>query len=217
MSFTANSSRLSLGVVLVALLLGACAAPPTGDSVSQRQAQTAQTVAFGTLTDARPITVRGDSGPAQATGAIAGGVIGGLLGNEVGAGLGQDLATAAGATVGAAAGSRVAEEAGTRQSIEWIVQLENGQTMSVVQSQRTFSIGQLLQVIQGGGSTRIQSALGQVAGEQRQPSCLLGRELEKGLQGRMSTAENEVMHIVSALICIDGFEIHCVTDHAIFI
>ena len=157
MPFTANSSRLSLGVAL-ALALGACAAPPTGDSVSQRQAQTAQTVAFGTITDARPITVRGDSGPAQATGAIAGGVIGGLLGNEVGAGLGQDLATAAGATVGAAAGSRVAEEAGTRQSIEWIVQLENGQTISVVQSQPTFSIGQRVQVIQGGGSTRIQAA-----------------------------------------------------------
>jgi outer membrane lipoprotein SlyB len=48
--------------------------------------------------------------------------------------------------------------AGTRQSIEWTVRLENGGSIAVVQGEPTFAIGQRVQVITGGGTTRLAPA-----------------------------------------------------------
>lgn len=143
----------------VAVTLAACAAPTTGNVVSASQEGVAQSVSYGTITNARPVTVQGTTGPGEATGTIAGGVIGGLIGNQIGGGFGNDVATVVGATAGAAAGNRVANEAGNRQSIEWTVRLESGQTITVIQSDPVFSVGQRVEVIQSGsGVTRLQAA-----------------------------------------------------------
>lgn len=144
----------------IAVTLGACAQPTSGTVVNASQAGVAQSVNFGTIVDARPVTVTGNtSGAADATATIAGGVIGGLIGNQIGGGFGNDVATVVGATAGAAAGNRAAQEVGTQQSVEWTVQLESGQTISVIQADPVFSVGQRVQVIQSGsGNTRLQAA-----------------------------------------------------------
>jgi outer membrane lipoprotein SlyB len=142
-------------LVLASTALLACNPPTSGNVVDASQAQRAQTVTFGTIVGSQPVTVQGGNQPAAVVGTIGGGLAGGLLGREVGGGTGRDIATVVGATAGAAAGNRLAGAATTQQSTEWLVQLESGRTISVIQAQPAFSIGQRVQVVQGGGTTRL--------------------------------------------------------------
>lgn len=156
-----NRISLKTGAVLVAasMALFACNPPTSGNVVSSSQAQSAQTVNFGTVTAANPVTVQGGNRTADVVGTLAGGAIGGLLGNEIGGGRGRDIATVAGAVGGAAAGNRIAGAATTVQSTEYLVQLESGRTISVIQAQPSFGVGQRVQVIQSAnGTTRLQGA-----------------------------------------------------------
>ncbi len=144
------------GLVLVATGLMACNPQETGNVVNARQAQTAQTVFYGTIVGAQPVTVQGGNATAEVVGTLAGGLLGGLAGNEVGKGTGRDIATAVGATAGAAAGNRIAGAATTVQATEWTVSLESGSTISVIQADPVFQMGQRVQVVQSGdGTTRL--------------------------------------------------------------
>ena len=58
----------------------------------------------------------------------------------------------------AAAGLQAGKAAGSRQSIEWTVRLDNGGSIAVVQGEPTFAVGQRVQVITGGGQTRLAPA-----------------------------------------------------------
>lgn len=151
-------SSMFRGTVLVgiaALSLAACAPQTGGNVVNANQSQVAQSVNFGVITGSRPVTVTGTSGTSEVVGTLAGGIIGGVLGNQVGGGTGKILATGAGATAGAAAGNAVAGAATTQQSTEWFVQLDSGQTISVIQQTPAFTTGQRVQVVQSGTNTRL--------------------------------------------------------------
>lgn len=150
----------AIAAVALALPVIACTPTTTGNVVSGNQAQVAQSVAMGTVIDARSVTVQANQGgPGAVTGTLAGGLIGGLVGNEIGGGRGQDIATVVGATAGAAAGNRAADRLGTKPSVEWTVRLDSGQTISVIQADPAFSVGQRVQVIQSAsGVTRLQPA-----------------------------------------------------------
>jgi outer membrane lipoprotein SlyB len=138
-------------------VLAACQPQLSGNVVSANQAQTAQTVEFGTVTSARNVVVSGGQG-SQVAGAVVGGIGGAALGNQVGRGTGQDVATALGATAGVVAGQAAGRAAASANSIEWQVRLDSGRTVAVVQSQPVFSVGQRVQVISGGGQTRLAPA-----------------------------------------------------------
>lgn len=153
---TVPSLKTGLLLAAASLALMACNPPNSGNVVDAGQAQRAQTVTFGTIIGAQPVTVQGGNAPASVVGTIAGGLAGGLIGNEIGGGRGRDIATVVGATAGAAAGNRVANAATTVQSTEWLVQLESGRTISVIQAEPAFGIGQRVQVVQSGnGITRL--------------------------------------------------------------
>lgn len=142
-------------LVLASTALLACNPPNSGNVVDASQAQRAQTVNYGTIVGATPVTVQGGNTPASVVGTIGGGLAGGLLGNEIGGGRGRDIATVVGATAGAAAGNRVANAATTQQSTQWTVQLDSGRNIAVIQAQPAFSMGQRVQVVQSGGVTRL--------------------------------------------------------------
>ena len=148
--------RFSAAVALAAAL-AACAPQQSANVLAGNQAMTASTVQFGTVTASRNVQLQGGQG-GQAAGAILGGLAGAALGQEVGAGTGQVIATGVGATAGAAAGLQAGKAAGTRQSIEWTVRLESGGSIAVVQGDPVFAIGQRVQVITGGGQTRLAPA-----------------------------------------------------------
>jgi outer membrane lipoprotein SlyB len=144
----------ALGLVAA---LAACAPQFSADTVGANQAMTAQTVSFGTVTSARNVVVQGGQG-SQLAGAVLGGVAGAALGNQVGRGTGQDVATVVGGTAGVVAGQQAGRAAASANSIEWTVQLDNGQSIAVIQSEPVFSIGQHVRVTSGGGQTRLTPA-----------------------------------------------------------
>ncbi len=148
--------RRTAALALVASL-AACAAQQNANVLAGNQAMTASTVSYGTVTASRVVSLEGTQG-GQAAGAILGGLAGAALGQEVGGGTGKVIATGVGATAGAAAGLQAGKAAGTRQSIEWTVSLENGGSIAVMQGEPTFAIGQRVQVITGGGQTRLAPA-----------------------------------------------------------
>ena len=152
-----GSAVIKASVLVLAAGLAACAPQYSADRVSAGQAQSAQTVSFGTVVSARNVVVQGGQG-SQLAGAVLGGVAGAALGNQVGKGTGQDVATAVGATAGVVAGQSAGRAAASQNAIEWTVRLESGQTIAVVQSEPVFSIGQRVQVISGGGQTRLAPA-----------------------------------------------------------
>lgn len=155
-----KTDTLTRSAVLIAasFALFACNPPNSGNVVNASQAQSAQTVNFGTIVSANPVTVQGGNRTADVVGTLAGGAIGGLLGNEIGGGRGRDIATVGGAVAGATAGNRIAGAATTVQSTEYTIRLESGQTISVIQAQPSFGVGQRVQVIQSAnGTTRIQA------------------------------------------------------------
>jgi outer membrane lipoprotein SlyB len=145
---------------LAGLPLMACQmAPTSGDTVSASQTQSAQTVLMGTVVSSRTVTVEANrGGVGNVLGTVAGGVAGAALGQQVGGGTGKVVATGVGATAGAALGNRAASASQRTTSIEWTVRTDGGQTLAVVQAEPVFAVGQRVQVIQGGGQTRLVPA-----------------------------------------------------------
>ena len=67
------------------------------------------------------------------TGMIGGGLAGGVLGSMIGKGHGSTLGALAGAAAGATGGAFLQDHLGTQDGIEYVVRLENGRMMTVVQ------------------------------------------------------------------------------------
>ena len=140
----------------LALPLAACAPPQSGTVVNADQAQVAQSVSLGTVVGVRQVAVQGTNPGGEIAGTVGGAVVGGAIGNQIGDGEGREIARAVGAVAGAAAGNRAARTVTTQQSLEWLVRLDDGRTIAVIQAQPTFFQGQRVQVIQGrGGLTRL--------------------------------------------------------------
>lgn len=140
-------------IVLAASLAcaGLAGCVQTGTTTGVTQTQTLS----GTIVSVRPVSVSNNTD--QAAGAIAGAIVGGVIGNQIGNGLGRDVATGLGAAGGALAGSRLAAGANTTTSSEWTVRLADGRTIAVVQD-GTFRVGQKVNVVVSGNSTRLVAA-----------------------------------------------------------
>lgn len=147
------------GAAAVALVaaLAACTPQQNADVLPANQALTASTVSYGTIVSSRAVQLQGGQG-SQAAGAVLGGLAGAALGQNIGGGTGKVVATGVGATAGAAAGLQAGRSVAGRQSIEWTVRMENGATIAVVQGEPVFAVGQRVQVITGGGQTRLAAA-----------------------------------------------------------
>jgi outer membrane lipoprotein SlyB len=157
MGMRVTTLRGTMMAVLGAAALMACAPQQSADVLAGNRAMTASTVLYGTVTGSRVVTLQGGQG-GQAAGAVLGGLAGAALGQNVGRGTGTVVATGVGATAGAAAGLQAGRAAGSRQSVEWTVQLDSGQSIAVVQGEPAFAVGQRVQVITGGGQTRLAPA-----------------------------------------------------------
>jgi outer membrane lipoprotein SlyB len=127
----------------------------TGDTVSRGQAGQAQSVRTGTIVSIRNINIQGSS----TGGTLVGAGVGGLLGNQFGGGSGRTAATVGGALVGGALGSQAGQSMNSRRGIEIDVSLDqNRERISVVQEvnpRESFSVGDKVRVMVGGGRTRV--------------------------------------------------------------
>ena len=140
-------------LVLVSAVLAGCATPQSGTVYSQSEARTMQTVQKGTITGIQPVTIEGKG---NALGAVAGGAVGAAAGHTMGGGTGKTLTTILGAVGGAIAGSEVQKQAGTQKGLQLTIKLDDGQTVSVVQSaNQQFYVGQRVRLISSGQHTRV--------------------------------------------------------------
>ncbi|NQZ33625.1 MAG: glycine zipper 2TM domain-containing protein [Oceanospirillaceae bacterium] len=152
MNFYKNITLLFASVILLA----GCASNLTGDNYSAAEARKVQSVEFGRVIAERPVVIDGRQNGILGT--AAGGILGGVIASNVGGGKGRDIATGIGAIIGGILGQQVEEKATRKQGQEITVQLDSGETLSIVQqiSQANFfAVNDRVKVLQQGSTARV--------------------------------------------------------------
>ena len=153
---TYSLNGLALLCCLV-MILGGCASQ-TGGAYTSSQTRQASVVYMGTITHLNPAYI--DNNPTGA-GALGGAVVGGVVGSAVGSPTwsraGRMLTTLGGAVIGAIAGTGVEKTLNSKDALEITVNLDDGQTLSVVQElgseERSFAVGDRVRVLRGSGDS----------------------------------------------------------------
>ncbi len=141
----------ALFMIPALFLLGACAKQISPNTYTNQHVGEASETFAGTIASVRQVMVQGsDELRDNNTGVLAGGVLGGIGGSTLGKGKGNYAMTALGAVAGAAAGAYAEQELSKQNALEYIVQLDNGQLLTVVQGlEPSFTPGQRVFVIKG--------------------------------------------------------------------
>ena len=143
-------------LVIGALLLTSCARQISSDVYASRQVGEATLTYAGVIRSVRPVTVEhGENLEDNGLGIVGGGLAGGVIGSAVGRG--NFVPSAAGAIAGAVAGAFAEKKLKEQTGLEYVVELDNGGLMTVVQGQdQTFPIGLPVYVlVSQGGRSRI--------------------------------------------------------------
>lgn len=147
---------LGLAVLTASLsVLAGCAnQSASGSTYTYGQAQQEQIVRYGTVVSVRPVTIQQDR--SSGVGAAGGAALGGVAGSTIGGGSGQILTSIGGALLGGLAGNAVENQMAKTSGLEITVRLDNGETRVVAQADDiALSSGQRVQLISGGGPTRV--------------------------------------------------------------
>jgi outer membrane lipoprotein SlyB len=149
-------AKLTAAAAMLATV-SACTPPAANSShYYGGQAMRAAQVEYGTIMSGRHVELRNTKGDEDAfAGAALGGIAGALVGEKFGKGNGKTLMTGAGAIAGAALGSNMAKNANRAMAQEWIVKLDNGRTIAVVQQDPSLMVGSRVTVITSGTETRL--------------------------------------------------------------
>lgn len=142
-------------LMLAAVVLAGCGSAPSASSYSRNQALQAQNVEKGKIVSMRAVQVEGTkSGVGSGAGAVAGGVAGSFIG---GGWRSNVLGAVGGAILGGVGGSAAEEAITSSTGTEFVVQLDNGRTIAVVQANdENLAPGDRVMVLQG-GQTRVVS------------------------------------------------------------
>lgn len=125
--------KFSLVTALTVILSG-CARDISSNSYNARKVGEAAFTYQGIVVSTREVEVNeGDYLENNGVGILAGGAAGGLAGNQIGSGSGNIAATVGGAVIGAVAGALAEKALKEQKGIEYVVRLNNGQMMTVVQ------------------------------------------------------------------------------------
>jgi outer membrane lipoprotein SlyB len=133
---TLRNKRLALiPVVLVAsLAVAGCARQTNPNVYSGASVGESIRTSSGVIESARFVEIQEyDRLQDNTTGGLIGGVAGGVVGSRFGGGWGKALAVGAGALVGATAGAAAERELKRQQAIEYVVRLDRGGYITVVQ------------------------------------------------------------------------------------
>ncbi len=142
-------------LALATLGLAGCSTPGIGGgdyTVSQVRGE--QSVRLGTIENVRKVRIK--SGEPGLLGALGGGVAGAALGSTVGQGNGNAAATILGALAAGAAGEAAQGAMSSQDGFELTVRLDSGYVIAVTQgADEAFQVGERVQVLGGGGATRV--------------------------------------------------------------
>ncbi len=136
-------------VSTVALLVSACAPKLGGSDYNVRGVGEISQTLRGTVISARPVIINASDNSQFGAGAGIGGLSGALLGSQIGGGKGRVLTGTLGALGGAAAGHLIQQKATEQEGMEYQVQLDRGDVITISQgAEPRISSGQRVLVIQ---------------------------------------------------------------------
>lgn len=161
MPFLENTLRAIVIATAASLALAGCARQINPGVYEGASVGSAVQTYTGTVQSARVVMVQEDELLQEnVVGGGIGGVAGGMLGAQVGEGWGKAAATAGGALAGATLGALAQRGVQRQQAMEYIVRLDNGQLMTVVQGVTPqIPIGRRVYVQAGtGGQARVLPA-----------------------------------------------------------
>jgi outer membrane lipoprotein SlyB len=136
-------------LVIPAFILTGCYSDYGSDEYSGATAGQAQNVRFGTIAATNPVTIEDQSN--QGIGMLAGAAAGAILGSRLGTGsTANALGGIGGGLAGGAAGSAAGKAIGKQNGMQYIVKLDDGSALSIVQApQPALSVGQRVMVLTG--------------------------------------------------------------------
>ena len=110
---------------------------------------------YGVVVSTRNVEVGHKDYRGPGFGAVAGAIIGGVLGNQIGSGSGRALATAGGAVAGGFAGDAIERNSsGSRWGQEVVVDLDNGDRVTLLQPGTSLYRGARVQITGYGSNAR---------------------------------------------------------------
>jgi outer membrane lipoprotein SlyB len=137
----------ALALAVAGLITAGCAAPVGGPYAGPGDYGRANYTETGTIVSTREVLVRSDGRGGAIVGAVAGGATGAALGGDTGGSIAGGLL---GALIGGILGSEIEKSAGTHEGIEYVIELDNGRTVTVIQDpSRYFEPGTRVRVIFG--------------------------------------------------------------------
>jgi outer membrane lipoprotein SlyB len=142
--------RGSALLLCLTLALGACAGS-TGKSYTRDEARQEQSVQRGTIISLEEVSIEED---ASFLGAGIGGVAGGIIGSTMGAQSGRVLMSLGSAIIGAGLGALGEKALRTERAYEFMIDLDDGDTISVVQAidDTPFRVGSQVRVLRSSGN-----------------------------------------------------------------
>ena len=143
-----NSNIKKFVLLAMSILLStSCARQISSDVYTARQVGEVSTTLVGVVKNVREVRMeQGEQLEDNGLGIVGGGVAGGALGSSLGRG--NFFPTAAGAIAGAVTGAFVEKKLKHQSALEYVVELDNGNLITVVQGQdQIFNIGQPVYVI----------------------------------------------------------------------
>ncbi len=145
----------ALGLAAAAFALVGCAnQSASSGTYTYGQAMQEQTVRNGTVAGIRPVTIQSDK--SSGVGMVGGAALGGVAGSAIGGGRGKTLTTIGGALLGGLAGNVIENQVAKTSGLEITVDMDDGNRRVIVQEADVpLSVGQRVQVISGGGKTRV--------------------------------------------------------------
>lgn len=132
---------------------------PGQNTYSYSEVGKSSLVNFGTVISVREVAVQGQN---TGAGAMVGGAGGGIAGSQIGHGGGSAAAALGGVVVGAVIGAVAEQALANRKATEYIVTLETGATLTVVQDhnegEQAINPGDRVIVQMSGGTQRVLPA-----------------------------------------------------------
>lgn len=148
-----------LAVTAGLLVTSGCAQRSSQNVYQSNEVGRSSAVTFGSVVSARIVDINGSN---SGVGTLIGGAAGAGAGSYIGNGTGSIWGAAAGALVGAAVGTAAEQAVNNRRGIEYLVMLESGEAMSVVQeipdNEMPIPAGARVMVQNSGGYQRILPA-----------------------------------------------------------
>ncbi len=142
-----------LPLILAVVGVAGCQSGPSAGTYQRNQTMQAASVGKGKIVSFRTVQYSGtQSGVGVGAGAVAGGVAGSFIGGGTRSNV---LGAVGGAVLGGVAGSAAEEAITSGDAVEFIVQMDDGRTLAVVQkNEDALAVGERVMVLQG-GQTRV--------------------------------------------------------------